>query len=295
MRFNHIDAFRAVMLSGSMTAAARELHTSQPNISRLIGQLEKETGLTLFQRMSGRLQATPEAHAFYRDVQRAYVGLNDLRKSAQSIRKLGTGHLRIGAVPSMALTVVPIVMRAFSTHYPDVRVSMHTSDSITVAQWTASRYCDIGIASYISDSPGVDAQRVRELDGVCVVPEAHRLARGTRALGPRDLHGEPFISLSYGDRRQTDRVFAQNGEDQRLLAYETQYAAAACKLVGLGMGVSIVNPVVARHYEQAGIAIRRFRPRIPFTTYLLYPLQSPSSELTRDFARRFVQHMHEAV
>ncbi|RYH18807.1 MAG: LysR family transcriptional regulator, partial [Alcaligenaceae bacterium] len=56
MRFNQIDAFRAVMLSGSMTAAARELYTSQPNISRLISQLEMETGLTLFERKFGRLQ-----------------------------------------------------------------------------------------------------------------------------------------------------------------------------------------------------------------------------------------------
>ncbi|WP_369678880.1 LysR family transcriptional regulator [Sinorhizobium medicae] len=55
MRFSQVEAFRAVMLSGSTTAAAEILHTSQPNISRSISQLEKETGLRLFERLPGKL------------------------------------------------------------------------------------------------------------------------------------------------------------------------------------------------------------------------------------------------
>jgi DNA-binding transcriptional LysR family regulator len=73
MNLKHIEAFRAVMLAGSMTAAAKELFTSQPNISRLITQLERETGLLLFQRSGVRLIPTSEGNAFFREVERAYV------------------------------------------------------------------------------------------------------------------------------------------------------------------------------------------------------------------------------
>lgn len=283
------------MLSGSMTAAARELYTSQPNISRLISQLEMETGLTLFERKFGRLQATPEANAFYGDVKRAFVGLSDLKKSAQSIKKLGTGILRIAAVPSMALTLVPTVIRDFSEIFPDVRVSMHFNDSMTVSQWTASGYCDVGITSYVLDSPGVEVELMRTVAGVCVLPPDHRLAKGRRALTPKDLRGERFISLSYGDRRPIDEAFTASGEDDRLLAYESPYAAAVCQMVGLGMGVSVVNPIVATSYLHTGIAVRKFLPTIPFSTHLLFPMQHPSSQLTLAFAKLFKQHIDRAV
>jgi len=46
VNFKQVEAFRAVMLSGSMTAAAEALHTSQPNISRLIAQLERLNGFS---------------------------------------------------------------------------------------------------------------------------------------------------------------------------------------------------------------------------------------------------------
>jgi Transcriptional regulator len=54
MNQRQIDAFRLVMLRGSMTAAAEELGTSQPSISRLIAELEASTGLALFTRNGGR-------------------------------------------------------------------------------------------------------------------------------------------------------------------------------------------------------------------------------------------------
>src|SRR5471032_1331068 len=107
MNLKHIEAFRAVMLAGSMTAAAKELFTSQPNISRLITQLERETGLLLFQRSGVRLIPTSEGNAFFREVERAYVGLQGLTNAAAQIKNLGTGRLRIAAMPSAGMTLVP--------------------------------------------------------------------------------------------------------------------------------------------------------------------------------------------
>lgn len=61
MNYKQIEAFRAVMLTRSMTEAAAQLHTSQPNISRVIGQLEREAGFRLFERVGNRLAPTDEA------------------------------------------------------------------------------------------------------------------------------------------------------------------------------------------------------------------------------------------
>lgn len=291
MNFKQVEAFRVVVLSGSMTAAARELHTSQPNISRLIAQLERQTGLTLFERKAGRLMATPEAQALFQEVQRAFVGLDTLERAAQGIARRGTGLLRVGCVPSMALTLLPRVVHGFAATYPDVGVTMQVSDSVSVAQWTASGYCDVGIVSFVSEISGVEMRLIGTLEGVCILPPAHRLAACERPLVAADLEGEKFVSLteSDGTRRYVDSAFT--GRDTRVLAYTCQYAAAICEMVGLGLGVSIVNPAVAYAYRHTGVVTRRFSPRVAFRTFAVSPAQRPGGQLGKHFIRMFAREL----
>ena len=112
MRWKLIETFRAVMLTRSMTLAAHELHTSQSNVSRAVGQLEAAVGFRLFVRLGGRLAPTPEAEAFFQAVQRWFLGMEALADSAKQIREVGTGTLRIGAVASLAMSVMPSTNRA---------------------------------------------------------------------------------------------------------------------------------------------------------------------------------------
>lgn len=292
MNFKQVEAFRAVMLSGSMTAAAESLHTSQPNISRLIAQLERNAGFKLFERVAGRLLPTDEGAALFADVERAFIGLHSLEKSAQNIRRAGTGRLRIAAVPSLSLTVLPRVIQRFRQENPDVAISLHTNDSPMVGHWTASQFCDLGLASYVGeDMPGVTTQLICDVPGVCIFPKGHRLS-ALACIGPEDLKGEEFISLSQNDgsRARVDRAFPED-RGHRKLSLETPYAATACSLVGLGLGVSIVSPIVALEYLHTGIETRPFRPQIRFSTYLLLPADRPQSLLTQ----RFGQLIHEML
>ena len=297
MNFKQVEAFRAVMLSGSMTAAAESLHTSQPNISRLIAQLERGSGFKLFERVGGRLLPTDEGAALFADVERAFIGLQSLEKSAQNIRRGGTGQLRIAAVPSLSLTVLPRVIQRFRQENPQAAISIHTSDSPMVAHWAASQFCHVGLASYIGEQmPGVRTQKICDVPGVCVFPSGHRLAKLT-SIGPEDLHGEEFISLSQSDgsRARVDRVFASDGEkEHRKLNLETPYAATVCSLVALGLGVSIVSPMVAVEYLHMGVETRPFRPDIRFSTYLLLPEDRPQSLLSQRFGELIHQMLTEA-
>lgn len=281
MNFKQIETFRAVMLTRSMTQAATELHTSQPNVSRVIAQLEKETGFPLFERIGGRLTPTGEAEALFRDVERAFVGLDSLRDSARSIRQQGTGTLRIGAVPSIAMSIMPQGIREFRKRHPDVPIAVHTSDSPTVAKWTATRFCDIGLVAYVVETPGVEARLFREENGVCIVPATHRLARKRRVVAS-DLDGEHFISLTHGDgtRAIVDAAFEP---DRRNLTLETPYAATICTMVGMALGVSVVNPVVSRSLGVAGVKAIRFEPAIAFRSYVLRAQQHAEPALAHVF------------
>src|SRR4051812_40835381 len=113
MNLRQIEAFRRVMMRGSMTIAAQELRTSQPSISRLIAELEASIDLRLFERKAGRILPTPAGLSFYREVERSFLGLENLAHAARDIRALGTGRLRIAAMPVVALGFIPRCIKRF--------------------------------------------------------------------------------------------------------------------------------------------------------------------------------------
>jgi DNA-binding transcriptional LysR family regulator len=294
MNLKQIEAFRAVMVTGSMTAAAKALFTSQPNVSRLISQLEGDTGLTLFQRTGARLVPTTEGTAFFREVERAYVGLQGLATAAAQIRNLGSGRLRIAAVPSAGLTLVPRAISRFQTQHPGVTVSLHVNTSATVNHWTASQFCDLGVAVYIGESSSCEIELLSEVAAVCVLPAKHRLAKKT-AITPADLNGESFISLCHGDgtRSQMDEVFVRAGVE-RVLAIEAQYTAICCEMVRCGMGVTLSHPIVAADFAGPDIAIRPFAPAVMFPTYLIFPPHRPRERLAAAFVA-VLRDLHDEI
>lgn len=281
MNFKQIETFRTVMLTGSMTLAAQQLHTSQPNVSRIIGKLEDEIGFALFDRHAGRVVPTKAAETFFREVKRAFVGLDNVAESARSIRALGAGTLRVAAAASISMSVLPQAIRLFSARYPQVRIVVDTSESPVIANWVATQHCDIGFASYMADKPGVMATLIHSENAVCVMPAQHRLA-GRKRVTPKDLEGERFISLPNGtlSRRAIDAAFDKDG---RILALETPYAATICSLVSEGLGLSLVNPIISRAIHFPGVCSVPFKPDIPFRSYMLRPQQAPNDTLIQEF------------
>src|SRR5438270_11822300 len=64
MELRHLRYFIAVVEAGSLTVAARKLHTSQPSLSRQIRDLEDEVGAQLLTRSARGIQLTPAGRAF---------------------------------------------------------------------------------------------------------------------------------------------------------------------------------------------------------------------------------------
>lgn len=285
MNFRQIEVFRAVMLARSMTVAAQTLHTSQPNISRVIAQLEGEIGFPLFERRGAILMPTPEGESFFSEVERSFAGLDMLKSHARSIKQHGGGTLRIGAVPSMAMSIVPEVILCFRGMYPEAAITVLTNDSPTVVKWTSMGQCDISIVSYVADPAGIELVASRHEAAVCVVPDNSALARKS-SITPGDLDGLSFISLPMhdGTRARIDAAFT---EDRRKMVVETPYAATICKMVGMGLGVSIVSPLVFQSVNQSSITAIPFEPRIELESYVIQSKGRVPSKLANAFLECF--------
>jgi DNA-binding transcriptional LysR family regulator len=284
VNLRQLEAFQAVMRTGSVTNAANSLYLSQPAVSRLIAELERSVGFRLFERVKGSAPVpTPEAEAFFQEVQRSFAGLQVLKQAATDIKNSRTGNLRIACLPALSTGFVPTVIKEFRAANPGVRIQLQTRSSSTVRLWVAAQQFDLGLATPAGEVQGARAETFLKLPGVCVLPAAHRLA-AQDVITPADLRDEPFISLALEDpvRAKVDQAF-ENAGVERDLVVETQYAMTICALVKRGVGCAILNPLAAVDFPDQGLLIRKFEPVIEFEYMLFLPTFRPPSRLAVQF------------
>lgn len=279
----HIEIFRAVMTTGSVTAAADMLKTSQPTVSRELARFEYLIKIKLFERVRGRLRPTSLALQLYDEVQKAYFGLNRIVSMAASLRHSEQGQISIVCLPVFSQSLLPKTCRRFADRFQKVGVSITPQEPPLLEEWLSAQRYDFGLSEIGNAPQGTEAISLMTLDEVCVLPDGHPLLE-KKTLLPSDFEGEPFVSLSATDsyRKQIDRVFTEAGTSRRMVV-ETHSAASICAMVREGVGLAIVNPLTALDYAGHGLHIRRFSVSIPFSVYMIRPTYRPPSHLIEIF------------
>lgn len=272
MRLNHrqIEAFRAVFQTGGMTAAGALLGVTQPAVSRLIRDLEAETGLALFDRKGGAIAPTPEAIALYNEVQRSFHGLDQVARAATELRRQRSQTLRIAASVGPSFFCLPPVITDFHRKHPDVVISLQSCSSPEVMDLVASHRCDIGVAVVPAQGPGVEIEALPGQNVVCILPPDHPLTR-KRVIRPKDLADVPLMMISeYSLMRQRILQSFEAAGVAPKIVLDSSYSGAICSLVADGVGVSVLDPVTARAYAGRGIVLRRYEPAVPYELKLVH-------------------------
>ncbi len=288
-----LEVFRALMTSGSASRAAMLLGISQPAVSQALRRLETEAGLQLFERVRGRLRPTPEAQAFLQDVERCFVGLDQLRHRLQALRQHGVGRLRLLSYPALGMGFVPRAMARYRAAGFQEPVSLQIMSSRDVRERLLAGHCDLGLMADESSTAGIEHHVFARVDGVLVMSANHPLAR-RREIRPRDVHEQPFLSLNPEDMaRQRLEQALQAHQVVLTSTVETPYAVTICELALLGLGVGLVNPVTALPFLERGLVMRRFALSVPFQCILGTPASHPLSTETRRFMSIMRQQLEE--
>src|SRR5690606_37901256 len=110
MELRQLEAFAAVISTGSVTAAGRMLGRSQPAISRLVQELEQEIGYALFSRNGPRITPNEQGFLLYEDVAHALHSLQQIRQRAREIAGGSQRPLNLLATPALAAGLVPAAL-----------------------------------------------------------------------------------------------------------------------------------------------------------------------------------------
>jgi DNA-binding transcriptional LysR family regulator len=276
-----IDAFRAVMLTGTATEAAQVLGITQPAVSRLIADLEQEIGFQLFDRIGRRVAPTAEAQILIEEVKRALMGLDQIKETAAEI-----GRFRYSLVVRL--------IKEFTALYPDTFVSLEVRASDAAVEWVVSQQCDLGIATPATKSPAFDTRPLVVGVSCCILPTGHRLA-ARDLIRAADLEGESFVSFRPDSlyRAQIDAIFQQAGVT-RIMQYEARTTDVICSMVAAGLGVAIIGPFEAAGFEArlgGGFLVRRFEPTLKTELSLMWSTHRPIPAV----ARRFIEVMDRSL
>ena len=263
--------FRTVMLHGNLSRAAEVLASSQPTLSRELARLEQVLGFALFDRIGGRLRPTVRALELLKEVERSFVGLEQIAARAHALRSLTTGHLRLACLPALAHALVPHALVRFAKEMPNATVSIHPEESPWLEQAMGEQRFDLGLSETTEAPPSVTLHTLLRVNEVAVLPPNHMLC-GKAVLEPQDFEGERFVSLASGDpyRQLIDDVFATAGVTRNTWV-ETASAVGVCALVRQGLGVAIVNPLTALELSGPELTIKPLSVDIAFTVSLLLP------------------------
>jgi DNA-binding transcriptional LysR family regulator len=131
-RLRQLDAFRAVVRSGSVVRAAEMLSLSQPAVTKLLRALEEETNLALFDRRSRRLVPTHEARRFVAELDLLFEAAKRVDRLANDMRNSGLGEFRVAAMPSLGADFLPKLLTRFSQAAGSFRVSITVASSLEV-------------------------------------------------------------------------------------------------------------------------------------------------------------------
>ena len=287
LNLRQIEVFHAIMITGSLSAAGRLLHVSQPAISRTLAAIELRLGFSLFERVKGRLHPTGEASRLFEEVDSIQKGVTRLNQMAIGMAKHGVGRISVVSSPSFGEWLIPQTMERFLTRNPDVQVQFRPLAMDVLLPQLLLGHADIAISTFRPDHPNLITNTLTHGEILCVLPAGHRMAYehtiDAGMIADERLVGyEPDTPL-YGALQP---FWTQLGHEIKP-TIEVRSAQTACSLVKSGVGIALVDSYGLQPGQ--GLVVRRISPPISLSIHISHSRMLPLSSAAKAFVAQFSQ------
>jgi len=288
-RLKQMRAFCEVVRTGSITLAAQKMFLSQPSVTLQIQAMERELGVTVFERRGPVLKLTPDGEALYALAKPLVEGIDSLEENfAAQHGKLDSGELNICAGESTILYILPEPVRRFVAAYPRIQLKIHNETGRDGLKMLRADEVDLVVGSMLDVPDDITYQPVVTHDPALIVPLGHPLAGKTSVtleeisqygmiLPPRHLSTWRMVKYVFQQHNLTFSVTLEAGGWEVIKKY-----------VELGMGISIVTDICLTGTEKL--------VRIPLNQYFPqrgYGLVLRKGRFLSPQARRFVEILYE--
>lgn len=255
MDVQRLRAFRSVVATGSVRAAADALGYSSSAVSQQVSALQRAVGLPLLQHVGRGVEPTPAGLALAERIDGFLAEVGHLGDFVDGLRRGHNATLDLGYVSSLAATWLPMIVRPLTAEFPETALHLRLADHFDPA---ARPRLDLQILiepADFAEPHGYHLVPLVQEPYVVALPPGHRLS-GAGQVALADLAEDAWIDNELGNawcRHIVTNACAAAGFQPRYRLGVHDYAPALT-LVGAGLGVSLM-PEVAARAAPAGVSI----------------------------------------
>ncbi|MCY4097464.1 MAG: LysR family transcriptional regulator [Rhodospirillales bacterium] len=236
-----LQAFCEVVRAGSVSAAARNLNSSQPMVSNHVRAFEDELGTPLFRRVGGGMVPSGICRHVYRMARPLVTGLHRLPLLFEDYHRGDMSEpLRVGAGEVSATFVLPAILRRFQARFPGTRIELRSGSGRDRLRWLRNFELDVVVTALAVVPDDVAFCPLTESEVAIITPEDHPLGDSKR-VGFREIARHPMVvpsSRSYV-RQILEVVFSLHGL-RPTIAVEADGWGTMISHVAAGLGVAFV-------------------------------------------------------
>ena len=249
MNLEQLQSFTTVARTGHFTRAAAELHVAQPTLSRQISSLEAELDSELFHRARGNITLTAAGELLLPTATRMLADAEHIRHQMQELGNLQHGRVRLGAPPTLCVSLVAEALGQYHGRYPGIEMVLHESGSRKLLQDLSTGQLDLAllVTSELEHSATQSLDLLPLFTEELVVISSGRspLPRLGREVTLAQLAALPQIAFaqSYDLRAATMQAYRQAGLAPRIVL-DGGEMDAVLRFVERGLGVAVVPAMV---------------------------------------------------
>ena len=253
MTFRHLKIFIAVVQTGSMSAAARELYIAQPTVSQVIAEIENEYGIRLFERLSRRLYITREGRQLLDYARHIAALFDEMERDLHYASRNRT--LRVGATITVGSCVLPALVARFEDENSTDTVEVLVDNTRVIEEKILSSELDFGLVEGDVSEPDLISRPVLEDELVLICAEGHPLS-GRKTVCMADLDNEAFVvrEPGSGTREQFESELERRGIRIRT-KWVCHSADSILEAVAQGQGISVIS----RRLAEQALPIKKLR------------------------------------
>jgi DNA-binding transcriptional LysR family regulator len=234
-----LRVFATAARFASFSRAAEALLISQSAVSKGVREFERQLGMRLFERGTGKVVLTEPGEILLRHADLLFAAERGAEAELQSLRGLAQGRLHVGASTTIATYILPPLLGAFHEAHPAIHLRLTSANTRDVANLLIAKAIDLAFIEGPIDIPGLTLIPWRLDELVVVAAPSHPLA-ATRYVTPADLARYRHIirEPGSGTREVTEAALRDHGiTPAEIMEVGSTEAIMHCAAAGLGIAI----------------------------------------------------------